>query len=570
MRTVPRPCRCRPPIGRCPTASFTSRRGRCIRSSRRSCRPSEADPRRALTQASACSARGMPRRRRPGPLTNARSGRFVGWMTVTRGDQLAVVELGKRSMAGTFGHVLMLLTAQLLAPNAHALPLALVWGWFGVMLVARVAGYHFAIHHPERSVSLWLAALGSIGCNLVWGMVTAGVAHKVGYGLPMVTYFAFLCGIASASVNALAPKAWLQRSAFVLLLVPTMIFGLVDGMPAFTLLFGIFLVFSWFLGTAATRDFWTTARANAQLRVYAADQERAALAAAAMNVQLRDETAQRLQMEVELRQAQKLEAIGRLAAGIAHEINTPVQFVTDSCTIISEATSDVDAILAEYRDARRSGSRQDHRRASAGARHQDRASDQRIRSAARPRQGAREPQLRDRDDARDLPSRNGRGRRCRDRARLAPSGHVPRRRAQSGVPQHHRQCGLCNRRCRASPSAARQDPDQDVGDARSGQGRDQRHRRRHQPRGPRQDLRSVLHDQTGRQGKRPGSVDRAVDHRRQARRHTRCRIGRRRRYDVHDRPSRVTASSAAGSCEHCGSAPACSYARRAVTLEFAR
>ena len=34
-------------------------------------------------------------------------------------------------------------------------------------------------------------------------------------------------------------------------------------------------------------------------------------------------------MSMELRLAQKLEAVGRLAAGIAHEINTPIQFVGD-------------------------------------------------------------------------------------------------------------------------------------------------------------------------------------------------------------------------------------------------
>ena len=38
----------------------------------------------------------------------------------------------------------------------------------------------------------------------------------------------------------------------------------------------------------------------------------------------------RKRMEVELRHAQKLEAVGGLAAGIAHEINTPIQFVGDN------------------------------------------------------------------------------------------------------------------------------------------------------------------------------------------------------------------------------------------------
>ena len=42
-----------------------------------------------------------------------------------------------------------------------------------------------------------------------------------------------------------------------------------------------------------------------------------------------DVTDQR-RLENELAQAQKLETVGRLAAGVAHEINTPVQFVSDS------------------------------------------------------------------------------------------------------------------------------------------------------------------------------------------------------------------------------------------------
>lgn len=46
------------------------------------------------------------------------------------------------------------------------------------------------------------------------------------------------------------------------------------------------------------------------------------------------------------RQAQKLEAIGQLAAGIAHEINTPIQFIGDNTRFVKEAWSSLDAAIS--------------------------------------------------------------------------------------------------------------------------------------------------------------------------------------------------------------------------------
>jgi len=57
--------------------------------------------------------------------------------------------------------------------------------------------------------------------------------------------------------------------------------------------------------------------------------------------ELRGEMLQRSHVEIQLRQAQKLESVGRLAAGVAHEINTPIQFVGDSVQFISESIEDL-------------------------------------------------------------------------------------------------------------------------------------------------------------------------------------------------------------------------------------
>jgi signal transduction histidine kinase len=67
------------------------------------------------------------------------------------------------------------------------------------------------------------------------------------------------------------------------------------------------------------------------------------------NEQLREQAVVRERMESQLRLAQKLESVGQLAAGIAHEINTPIQFVGDSVTFLQDGLDSLLGFIDAYR-----------------------------------------------------------------------------------------------------------------------------------------------------------------------------------------------------------------------------
>ncbi len=61
-----------------------------------------------------------------------------------------------------------------------------------------------------------------------------------------------------------------------------------------------------------------------------------------------EDITERKQLREQLLQAQKLESVGQLAAGIAHEINTPVQYIGDNVRFLQDSFGELVALNAGY------------------------------------------------------------------------------------------------------------------------------------------------------------------------------------------------------------------------------
>ncbi|OPX88779.1 MAG: Sporulation kinase E [Pelotomaculum sp. PtaB.Bin013] len=68
------------------------------------------------------------------------------------------------------------------------------------------------------------------------------------------------------------------------------------------------------------------------------------------NVLVFRDITERKRLEAQLALSQKMESIGQLAAGIAHEINTPMQYVGDNTRFLQDAFQDFHDVLKSYRE----------------------------------------------------------------------------------------------------------------------------------------------------------------------------------------------------------------------------
>ena len=263
--------------------------------------------------------------------------------------------------------------------------------------------------------------------------------------------------------------------------------------------------------------------------------------------------ADRDRLELDLRLGQKLEAVGQLAAGIAHEINTPTQFVGDTVRFLDDAFGDAHALVVAYERLLAAAEAGPVRRELIAARPRRprsrrprlpaRARARRLRARHRRRAAGRPPSSRAMREFAHPPTtdkvpvdinqalRSTLVVACNEYKYVAEvrrsSASCRRSSATAATSTRSSSTSSSTRPTRSRTSAAEGERGT-IRAAHDGRGRPRAHQRqRHRPRHPvrrrRAHLRPVLHHQGRRARHRPGPRDRATDRRRAPRRHAQLR-----------------------------------------------
>lgn len=199
------------------------------------------------------------------------------------------------------------------------------WALMGTILVMNVLVIAF-----NMWITFWLLPRMGHAAEFVRVAVNtpsnALIGHFAGWPLAIWLWLPYVALVADHT----APRVLVGTVLFTCLVYDVL--ALVDGVaPIYPIVFTALAFFC--LEVSRLRFLFIRSM------LHESDEDRTELARA--HSQLHQEVEAREAVELELRHAQKLQAVGRLAAGIAHEINTPVQFVTNSVAFLDGAVADL-------------------------------------------------------------------------------------------------------------------------------------------------------------------------------------------------------------------------------------